>query len=99
ELLIREFFDTTINGHDLTAFPRFCGPGYIWHGSGNDIVGRDAFAKLVSSFLHSFPDLHAQILDVVAEADCAAVRYQQIATHTRTYAGIAPTGRVLRWSG
>jgi predicted ester cyclase len=102
ERLVRDFFELAINAHDTEAFPRFCGAGYVWHasaGADRDVVGRDAFAAFVGSFFDAFPDVRAEVLDVVAGDDRAAVRYRETATHTTTYAGIAPTGRRVGWDG
>lgn len=102
ESLVRGFFDEAINTHDTDAFPRFCGAGYVWHGGSDasrDVVGRDAFAAFVGSFFESFPDVRAEVFDVVAGRDRAAIRFRETATHTTTYAGIAPTGRVVSWDG
>jgi predicted ester cyclase len=102
EELVRGFFEDAINSHDIGAFPRFCGPSYIWHpssGTAPDIVGLEAFAGMVGVFLEAFPDLEAKVVDVVAGEDRAAVRYRQSVTHTRTYAGMPPTGRRVSWDG
>jgi predicted ester cyclase len=102
EELVRGFFEEAINGHDIGVFPRFCGPGYVWHpssGSAPDIVGLEAFAGMVGGFLETFPDLEANVLDVVAGEDRAAVRYRQRVTHARMYAGMPPTGRQVSWDG
>jgi predicted ester cyclase len=100
--LVRGFFEDAINSHDIGAFPRFCGPSYVWHPSSPtapDIVGLEAFAGMVGRFLDTFPDLEADVLDVVAADDRAAVRYRQSVSHTRIYAGMAPTGHRVTWDG
>lgn len=102
EELVRSFFEEAINGHDIEAFPRFCGSSYVWHpssGSAPDVVGLEAFADMVGGFLETFPDLEADVLDVVAGEDRAAVRYRESVTHSRTHAGMPPTGRRVSWDG
>jgi predicted ester cyclase len=104
ETLVRGFFGEALNGHDLEAFPRFCGPDYVWHGSSNPdgsgtVVGLAPFARAVASFFEAFPDLRATVLDVIAHDDRAAVRFCETGTHEATFMGVAPTRRVLRWDG
>ena len=102
ERLVRAFFEEALNARDLSAMPRFCASGYIWHGSSDpsgDVVGLEAFAAGVGAFFEAFPDIHATVLDVVASGDRAAVRFYETGTHRGAFMGAAPTGRTVRWDG
>ena len=46
----------------------------------------------------SFPDLHHEILEIVAEGDKVAVRYNIIGTHKGEFQGIPPTGKEVSFS-
>lgn len=100
-MLVRGFFDEALVPRAVAEFPRFCAPGYVWHGRSpdEDVVGCDAFAAFVGSFFEAFPDIRVEVLDVVAGQDRAAVRYRETATHSSTYAGVPASGRVVSWDG
>ena len=46
-----------------------------------------------------FPDFHTRIDDLVAEGDRVVLRWSGQGTHQGLFAGIAPTGRVVTYSG
>jgi steroid delta-isomerase-like uncharacterized protein len=47
----------------------------------------------------SFPDLTITIEDLIAEGDKVVTRLTARGTHQGTFRGIAPTGRVVSWTG
>ena len=46
-----------------------------------------------------FPDLQVRVEDLVVEGDLAAARLVTSGTHGGAFAGLAPTGRFVRWDG
>jgi predicted ester cyclase len=56
--------------------------------------------QLYAAIWSTFPDLHHDILDIdiVAEGDKVAVRYNIIGTHKGELQGIAPTGKEVSFS-
>ena len=78
ERLIRGFIDEAINTGDLSAFDRFCSADYAWHGGADpaglgEVHGIENFKAAVGGFFTGFPDVHADILDLLVEGDRAAV--------------------------
>ena len=47
----------------------------------------------IAPFLASFPDTRMEILDLIAEGDRVAARFECAGTHTGEWLGHAPTGR------
>jgi predicted ester cyclase len=45
------------------------------------------------AFRNSFPDMHMELLELVAEDDTVVARFACSATHTGAWRGHAPTGR------
>ena len=66
---------------------------------GADIVGKDAFLAERARLLQLFPDIRIVADDVIAEGDKVAVRWHVRATHTGAGAGLAPTGKPVRFRG
>lgn len=50
---------------------------------------------LVASWRAAFPDLHLEVLDVVAADDLVALRLRVSGTHLGTWQGTAATGRTV----
>ena len=49
----------------------------------------------ISEFRTGFPDLHAQVEDLVAEEDRVAMRVTMTGTNTGPFFGVAPTGKAV----
>lgn len=102
--LVREFFSEAINGHSTDAFDNYCSADYVWHGGADpgslgEVRGLGPFKEAVATFFTGFPDLHVEILDLVAAGDRAAVRFRETGTHLGTFVGIGATGKKLEWAG
>jgi steroid delta-isomerase-like uncharacterized protein len=51
--------------------------------------------QLLAGVINAFPDLHHDIVDMVAERDKVAVRMNVTGTHKGEFQGIPPTGKKL----
>src|SRR5215207_81718 len=63
------------------------------------IVRRAGMKTSMSRHLTGFPDLHVTIDDSMAEGNKVAIWYTVEGTHRGEFAGIAATGKHVRWSG
>jgi steroid delta-isomerase-like uncharacterized protein len=98
--VVAGFFAEALNRHDLVAFDRFCREDYTWHGmAGAEVHGREDFRRAVELFFIAFPDLLAEVHDIVVDGDRAAVRYRESGTHLGELDGLPPTGRTAAWDG
>jgi steroid delta-isomerase-like uncharacterized protein len=70
--------------------------GHLEHG---DTTGPEAFAAVHAAFLATFPDLAVVVEDAVAEGDHVVVRRSACGTHRGEFAGVSPTGKVVRFRG
>jgi steroid delta-isomerase-like uncharacterized protein len=83
-----------INKGDPLAGDRFLATDFVDHTPGPaETPTRDGFKKEFASFLHSFPDLHTNIEDMVAEGDKVAMRISATATHKGEFLGLPQTGK------
>jgi predicted ester cyclase len=98
--VVAGFFAEALNRHDLAALDRFCGEDYAWHGmGGTEVRGREAFRRAVELFFIAFPDIYAEVLDIIVDGDRAAVRYRESGTHLGELDDLPPTGRTAAWDG
>ena len=82
---IDELFALDYVGHDLSN------PGWT--------EGIDAAKQASASFLSAFSDFHVTCDHILGEGDKVALQYNVLATHMGEFAGIAPTGRRVAFSG
>lgn len=93
--LARAFFaaqDRLAGGPD----PALCAPGYRAELGGNppvDLAGHAAFAR---AFYAGMPDIHHEVVEVIAGDGAVAVRFVLQGTHTGALLGIPASGRPVR---
>ena len=79
---VRRFVDEAVNGaRDDVIDELFTADAAAW--------ARDWFG----AFRGSFPDMHMELLDLIAEGDRVVARFACSATHLGDWRGHAPTGR------
>jgi predicted ester cyclase len=81
--LVKQYYETVINGRDLDAVGEFFADERIV-----EMVRRGCF-----SYFQSFPDLHVSLDELIAEDDKVFVRSTMTGTHDGEYKGIRATGR------
>ena len=55
--------------------------------------GRSNYADALAMIWAGFPDLHVEVLDLVAEDDRVVARYVERGTHTGDFVGMPPSGK------
>ena len=79
---VRRFVDEAVNGgHDEVIDELFAQDAAAW--------ARDWFG----AFRGSFPDMHMELLDLIAEGDRVVARFACSATHLGEWRGHQPSGR------
>jgi steroid delta-isomerase-like uncharacterized protein len=63
------------------------------------LCGLEQAKRAFSRSRAAFPDAHFLIEDSIAAGDRVVIRWTGRATHTGTFWGIPPTGRLVTWSG
>jgi predicted ester cyclase len=79
----------------------------LWNHTGNlDAAGElfapeqaEAARQEAADFRRGFPDVVSTIEDLIAEGDMVAARWSSRATHLGEYAGVAPTGKEVEFTG
>jgi predicted ester cyclase len=101
--VVRRLVEECINPYRPELLDRFVGEGLRAHpgtpGSAPDTAGIEELRAAVHRIRTTFPDLHIELDQLVAEGDLVAARWTATATHAGDLAGIAPTGNAVRWDG
>jgi steroid delta-isomerase-like uncharacterized protein len=93
---VRRFFEEVINGKNLDVIEELVTPDAVDHTFGTQ--GVEATKQFFSMLHQAFPDLHAEVHDVIAEGDLVAARVTNSGTHQGNFVGIPATGRQARVS-
>jgi predicted ester cyclase len=95
----RSFFAEIWNARDESAIDRFIPE----NARGNDAdfgSGSEGFRTQWRRWMVAFPDLHFEIVDLVAEGDKVLTRWVLTGTHsTAPFLGVEPTGTKIRVEG
>ena len=96
--LARRFFEEIWNQQDEAAIDRFASPDV----AGNDPdfgTGRDEFHAHWKSWVAAFPDIHFEIVDIIAEGDQVLTRWVLTGTFEGELLGAIGDGRKIRVEG
>jgi steroid delta-isomerase-like uncharacterized protein len=83
---------------DLAVADEIIAPDYVRHDAGDPFPARgpDDVKRIVGMLRGMLPDLRIEIEDMMAEGDRVVTRYVGVATDSRGYMGLPPTGKVTR---
>ena len=94
---VLRFYEEVINGTDLDVIDELLTPDGVDHTFGSQSAEQ---AKQFFGMVHqAFPDLHAEVHDVIVEGDLVAVRSTYTSTHQGEFLGIPATGKQTTTSG
>lgn len=94
---IRRLWDA-VNAEGPEAMLRWLAPSYVRHGSDRD-YGREEWVAVLAERNRAFPDNRSALLDVLADGERIAYRWEAVGRHTGVYMRIPATGRVVRAAG
>jgi len=80
--LVRRLVDEVLNGGHLAVIDELYAPELV-----------PAARGWIAPFRASFPDVHMEIVELIAEGDTVVGRFTCSATHLGQWLGQAPTGR------
>jgi steroid delta-isomerase-like uncharacterized protein len=96
--LIRQYFEAYDRQDTERIEQLVSSSNYSFHISGMPSMDWNGTRQFYAAAWSAFPDLHHDILDIVAEEDKVAVRYNIIGTHKGELQGIPPTGKEVSFS-
>jgi steroid delta-isomerase-like uncharacterized protein len=97
--VVRQFFEA-LNRQDTERIGKLVlSTNYSFHFPGMPPMGWKEDKQFIAAVNNAFPDLHNNIVDMVAEGDKVAVRFNVIATHKGEFLGIPPSGKKVSFGG
>lgn len=101
EALVRRYLEIVLGQGDVEAVEELLHEDHVHHeGIGSDRQqGHDERKERLRQGRTRFPDRRIAIEEVVAEGNLVALRLAMQGTHQGEFLGVAPTGRLLSWTG
>jgi steroid delta-isomerase-like uncharacterized protein len=97
--LIRRLVDS-LNQKDVAVLDEICTPDFVFHDPANPQVrSLEDFKQFFTGMCAAFPDLHFTLEDIIAEGDKVVYRYTLRATHSGSWRGAAPSGKLITVTG
>jgi steroid delta-isomerase-like uncharacterized protein len=100
--LVRRWFEEVWNqGREDTIDEMYTSDGVSFGlgGANTEVRGPAEFKIFFRNLRSAFPDTHVRLLDILAEGNEVAVRFEVQATHTGNGLPFPPTGRAVKFSG
>jgi steroid delta-isomerase-like uncharacterized protein len=99
--LVRRFYDEVWARGNLDVADEVFADEYVRHDfrGGKPEAGPEGQKRIAGDFRAAFPDLRWQVDFLVGEGDMVVGRWTASGTHDGRWAGVAPTGRSMRFSG
>jgi predicted ester cyclase len=95
---MRSFFREVISQGRVELLDQIATENFHYHDGGHVVTSAAEMKDLVAGYRVSFPDLQANIEDVLGEGDKVATRVKFTATHQGELMGVAPTGRPVTFT-
>jgi steroid delta-isomerase-like uncharacterized protein len=96
--VVRQFFEAA-DRQDIEGMGQLVSStNYSFHFPGMPPMDWNTHKQFFTAFTSSFPDLRHEIVDLVAEGDKVAVRFNVTGTHKGELQGIPPTGKKVSFS-
>jgi steroid delta-isomerase-like uncharacterized protein len=93
--IVRRFYAEAINDRDLGAVDRLLSEDFSHDGERR---GRPGQRQAVDAFLQAFPDLHNEIVFMLAEGDLVAAHQEWRGTHGGEFLGVEATGKEVAFT-
>jgi steroid delta-isomerase-like uncharacterized protein len=82
------------NGGDYDSLEEFVSPDFVVHLSPEQRVhGIEGVKNFYTGLRKSFPDIHFEIEEIIAEGDRVVTQWRATGTHRGEFRGIPPTGK------
>jgi steroid delta-isomerase-like uncharacterized protein len=91
------FYQEVINARNLDALDQLLKPDGVDHTFGSQSV--EQAKQFFGMVYQAFPDLHAEVHDVIAEGELVASRVTYTGTHQGEFLGIPATGKQITTNG
>ncbi len=90
---LRNWVEEAWNNGRVAVAQDLCAADYVLHDFSGPIRGATGLMGFLTAYRTGFPDVHADILDMVSEGDKVVWRVRMTGTHRGEFVGIPATGR------
>jgi predicted ester cyclase len=97
--LVRRFVEEVLNRGAVELLDELVADDHIDHGPFGNHCGLESIRRDLTICRAAFPDLHYVIVDLVAEGEFVARRFEATGTHLGEWLGAPPTGRRVTVAG
>jgi len=94
---VRRYFEEVINAKNLDRVQELATPDEVDHPAGAH--GPEEVKQFFGMLFGAFPDLRAEVHEVIGEGDLVAARVSYSGTHRGELLGVQATGRYARTDG
>jgi steroid delta-isomerase-like uncharacterized protein len=97
---LQEFYDEVINKGNLDAVDEFCTEDFVDHEEFPGITpDREGVKQFFGMMRAAFPDLHAEVHDMIAEGDVVVARSTMTGTHQGEFMGVPASNTAIEVKG
>ncbi len=94
--LVRRYFQRLLNEKDLSVCDEMLSSNYVDHDAPpNTPPGPQSVKEFVAGFLADYPNMHVDILDIIAEGNKVAARLVWRGNHRETGAEYQQMGNII----
>jgi steroid delta-isomerase-like uncharacterized protein len=99
--IVRQWIEQGWQNGDPSVVDRLHASDFVDHDPGGRSPDNQGFKEGIASLFHAFPDLRAQVEDLVVDiaTGTVAVRWSATGTHIHPYLGAPPTGKRTAFKG
>jgi steroid delta-isomerase-like uncharacterized protein len=98
--LVRLYADEVFNKRNYEVLDQIMAFNFLDHVAIHGKVGgREGFKQFLCLLHAAFPDGQVRVEDLIAEGDKVVWRWTLRGTHRGEFRGIAPTGKLVTWTG
>lgn len=85
-----------INGGDIEGFGELLAEGFVEHEALPDLEPtRDGVMELFRDYRRAFPDLHMDVIEILASGDKTVARVKTSGTQNGEFMGMPPSGKAV----
>jgi steroid delta-isomerase-like uncharacterized protein len=97
--LARRWFEDLFSGGNLDAANEILSAEFVDHLTHEEERGLEELKHYVTIYRTAFPDIQDTLEQIVAEGDKVVIRWTSRGTHQGEFMGVAPTGRLVTFTG
>jgi predicted ester cyclase len=87
----RRFIEETFNQGNLGVIDELCADGFVNHDPMSGDQDKEASKQSITGYRHAFPDLHAEIEEMIDAGDTVIYRWHANGTFENEILGLQPT--------